>query len=286
LQKMAFFSASTAVLFSGGPKFSDSLGAAIFATKFSWLIPIPIFIIQATGTHIALNSDLLISPEMLKTRTLEIAKKRIIYTITTRGENLTTLGNTFDSAKHWLHVVKEKYDLDFRSEIWVVTEENRFREERQFFDDLKEKGASLVVVPKEYETPNHSSFKARALNYATETRIDRGIDTPNDWVYHQDTETMIGEDTVLGNLDFISDTGDGRLVGAGIILYPQDWKYKFNSVEETTRSMGDLGAMGQMKLWGTVPFGYHGSHIIIRADVENEIGWDFGREGRRTCYLA
>jgi hypothetical protein len=88
---------------------------------------------------------------------------------------------------------------------------------------------------------------------------------------------MIGEDTILGNLDFIGDANDGRLTGIGIILYPQDWRYQYNSVEETTRSVGDIGAMGQAEMWGTVPFGYHGSHFIIRADVENEIGWDFGR---------
>jgi hypothetical protein len=277
LQKMVLFSTSMAVLFSGGPQFSDVLGAAIYATKLSWLIPIPIFIIQATGTQIALGPDLLITPEVLKTRKEEIARKRIIYTITTRGENLTTLKDTFDSVKHWLRMVKEDHGLDFRSEIWVVTEEDRFREEHRFFEGLKEDGASLVVVPEGYETPNHSGFKARALHYASEARIERGIDTPDDWVYHQDTETMIGEDTVLGNLDFITDTGDGRMIGAGVILYPQDWKYRFNSVEETTRSVGDLGAIGQMKIWGVVPFGYHGSHFIVRADVENEIGWDFGR---------
>jgi beta-1,4-mannosyltransferase len=277
LQKMTLFSTSMGLLFSGGPIFSDSLGAAIYATKLSWLIPIPIFMIQATGTHVALGPDLLISSDVLKTRKEEIARKRIIYTITTRGENLATLWNTFNSVKHWLHRVKEDYGFDFRSEIWVVTEEDRFREAHPFFETMTKEGATLVVVPESYETPNHSAFKARALQYASETRIERGIDTPDDWIYHQDTETMIGEDTVLGNLDFITDTSDGRLIGAGVILYPQDWNYRFNSVEETTRSAGDLGAMGQMKIWGVVPFGYHGSHLIVRADVENEIGWDFGR---------
>jgi hypothetical protein len=150
-------------------------------------------------------------------------------------------------------------------------------EECIFFEELNRDGATLVIVPQDYETPNHSGFKARALHYASEVRINRGIDTPDDWIYHQDTETMIGEDTVLGCLDFVTDATDERLIGAGIILYPQDWKCRFNSVEETTRSVGDLGAMGQMKMWGVVPFGYHGSHLIVRADIENEIGWDFGR---------
>jgi hypothetical protein len=149
--------------------------------------------------------------------------------------------------------------------------------EQGFFEGIERDGATLIIVPEGYETPDHSSFKTRALQYASEVRIDRGIDTLDDWVYHQDTETMIGEDTVLGILDFITNTSDGRLIGAGIILYPQDWNYRFNSIEETTRSVGDLGAMGQMKIWGAVPFGYHGSHLIVRADIENDIGWDFGK---------
>ncbi len=277
LQKTALIAASMGILFPGGPQFTDSIGAAIYATRLSWLIPIPIFMIQAVSTQLALNPDLLISTETLKERCEEITRKRIIYTITTRGENLTTLRNSFDSVRYWLRRVGEDHGLEFRSEIWVVTEEDRFREERGFFEGMEGDGATLVVVPKGYETPNHSGFKARALQYACEVRLDRGIDTPDDWVYHQDTETMVGEDTVLGNLDFVTDTGDGRLIGAGIILYPQDWKYRFNSVEETTRSVGDLGAMGQMKIWGAVPFGYHGSHLIVRADVENDIGWDFGK---------
>jgi cellulose synthase/poly-beta-1,6-N-acetylglucosamine synthase-like glycosyltransferase len=87
---------------------------------------------------------------------------------------------------------------------------------------------------------------------------------------------MIGEDTVLGNLNFIEDASESRLIGSGIILYTQDWRYRYNSVEETTRSVGDISALGQAKMWGAVPFGYHGSHFIVRADVENKIGWDFG----------
>ena len=277
MRNLALMSASMGVLFPSGPQFSDSLGAALYAAKLSWLIPIPIFMIQAASTQFALNPDLLINVEELKDRREDIAKKRIIYTITTRGENLTTLRNSFDSVRYWLRRVKEDHGLDFRSETWIVTEEDRFRAERLFFEEMELDGATLIIVPERYSTPNHSAFKTRALHYASEVRIERGIDAPDDWIYHQDTETMIGEDTVLGCLDFATNTLDGHLIGAGIILYPQNWKYRFNSVEETIRSVGDLSAMGQMKMWGAVPFGYHGSHLIVRADIENDIGWDFGK---------
>ncbi len=277
IQQMALFSALVGVLFPGGPNFTDTLGSIIYASKISWIIPLPIFIIQAATTHIALDPDLLINPNELDSRRLKAAHKRIIFQITTRGENLETLKRSFESTKYWIRRVREERGLNFGYEIWIVTEEDKYIVEKSFFNGLEGEGVKIVVVPSKYETPNHASFKARALQYACDVRIESGIDTPNDWVYHQDTETMIGEDTVLGNLDFVTGTDEGQLVGAGVILYPQSWKYRHNSIEETTRSVGDLGAMGQMKLWGLVPFGYHGSHLIVRADVENDIGWDYGR---------
>ena len=277
VRNMALVSATTGAIFYNGSVITSTLGALVYASKFSWLIPIPLFIIQAASTHVALTPELLIDTKELEGRREEIAEKRIIYQITTRGENLETLRGSFESARYWVNMVRKVYNLDFGSEIWIVTEEDRYKAESEFFDGLENDGAVLIVVPAGYVTPNDASFKARALYYACETRIERGIDTPNDWVYHMDTETMIGEDTVLGNLDFVTTAGDKRLIGAGIILYPQNWRYRFNSVEETTRSVGDIGAIGQMKLWGAVPFGYHGSHLIVRADVENDVSWDYGK---------
>jgi beta-1,4-mannosyltransferase len=277
VRNMVLISAASGAIFNNGPVVTNTLSTLVYASKFSWLIPIPIFMIQAASTHIALTPELLIDPKVFEGRREEIMGKRIIYQITTRGENLETLKRSFESARHWVKTVKEGHGLDFGSEIWIVTEADRYEAEREFFDGLEGDSAVLVVVPADYSTPNGSGFKARALHYACEIRIERGLDTPNDWVYHMDTETMIGEDTVLGNLDFVTNAEGERLIGAGVILYPQNWKYRFNSVEETTRSVGDIGAIGQMRLWGAVPFGYHGSHLIVRADIENDVGWDYGK---------
>ena len=274
---MALVTAGAGFLFPGAPVITNTIGTLVYAAKLSWLIPIPIFMIQAASIHVALTPDLLIDIKKLESRREELAAKRIIYQITTRGENLETLRRSFDSAAYWIRGVKEERGLNFRSEVWVVTEEDRYEEARGFFDKLEADGAFLVIVPASYETPNHSGFKARALHYACEIRLERGIDTQNDWIYHQDTETMVGEDTVIGNLDFTADPAEDKLIGAGIILYPLGWRNSHNSVEETTRSVGDIGAIGQMRLWGAVPFGYHGSHLIVRADIENDLGWDYGK---------
>jgi hypothetical protein len=273
---MLIFSGSTMVLFPGGPNIRDFVDAAFFATKISWLIPLPLLFIQSIGVNRILTPDLMIDSKNIEDHRDELSAKRIIYTITTKGENLTTLSDSFDSTVHWITEVKDKYHLQFTSEVWVVTEEANYEKNRSFYRSLEEKGGIIIATPKSYTTQNNSHFKARALQYAVKTRIERGINSTDDWVYHQDTETMIGEDTVLGNLNFIEYASESRLIGSGIILYTQDWRYRYNSVEETTRSVGDISALGQAKMWGAVPFGYHGSHFIVRADVENKIGWDFG----------
>lgn len=86
---------------------------------------------------------------------------------------------------------------------------------------------------------------------------------------------MIGEDTVLGNLDFVLDSEDKRLYGAGIILYPQNWNGSINGMQETTRSGDDFRLLSMIKLKGSPLFGYHGSHFIVRSNVEDGLGWDY-----------
>jgi hypothetical protein len=274
---MALVTTGSGFLFPGAPIITSTIGTLVYVAKLSWLVPLPIFMVQAVSTHVALTPDLLIDIKKLEAKREELSGKRIIYQITTRGENLETLRYSYDSTVYWIRRVKEDRDLRFTSEVWIVTEEDRYEAEREFFDTLEADGAVLVIVPASYETINNSGFKARALHYACETRLERGIDTKNDWIYHQDTETMVGEDTILGNLEFAGDPAEDKLIGAGIILYPLGWRNKHNSVEETTRSVGDIGALGQMRLWGAVPFGYHGSHLIVRADIENNLGWDYGK---------
>jgi hypothetical protein len=276
IRGMLIFSGSTMFLFPGGPIIRDLIDAALFAAKISWLIPLPLLVIQNASINRILTPDLLIDVKKIRERRDLLKSKRIIYTITTKGDNLETLSDSFDSTVHWIGSVKEKHGIEFNAEVWVVTEEDSYERNRDYYGGLEERGGVIIATPRAYATPHNTRFKARALHYATQVRNERGINTADDWVYHQDTETMIGEDTVLGNLGFILDADERRLNGMGIILYPQDWRYRYNSVEETTRTVGDIGAMGQADMWGAIPFGYHGSHFIVRADVEDEIGWDFG----------
>jgi beta-1,4-mannosyltransferase len=269
--------AMTSLIPNDWPKILNLLDLTANVAKLSWLLPIPYFITQTLGFHLGLTNSLQIDLKSIKQRRGNLPGKRIIYTITTKGENLSTLEDTVDSTLTWTESVKTRHGLPFNSEVWVVTEESNYADNAPFYSRLEEKGAIVIAVPSAYETKERSVFKARALQYATELRRDRGLDSPTDWVYHQDTETMIGEDTVLGNLDFILGAEDSTMAGSGIILYPQGWGKGLGSVQETIRSSADLSATGQLNAWGKVVFGYHGSHILIRGDAEASVGWDYGR---------
>jgi hypothetical protein len=191
------------------------------------------------------------------------------------GKNLETLHDTVQSNNYWIENVKKKNMIEFESETWVVTEEDSYTNQKNVFTQLENLGVRLVIVPKDYKTTKNTLHKARALHYVNEFRKRNGLNTKSTWVYHQDEETMIGEDTVLGILDLIVNSGD-RVMGSGIILYPQNWCGDYLSIQETTRSVNDIGLMGQIKYLGYTLLGYHGSHFLIRADVEEKIGWDFG----------
>lgn len=109
---MLLFSGSTMFLFPGRPKIGDLVDAAFFAIKISWLISLPLFIIQSISINRILTHELLIDLKKIDEHRDNLRVKRIIYTITTKGENLATLSNSFDSTVHWLGKVKEKYRLD------------------------------------------------------------------------------------------------------------------------------------------------------------------------------
>jgi hypothetical protein len=264
---------SLAVLFQGGPVVDTPFERVVHYTKVCWVLSVPYFITQYISSYQLLDEGVLIEPSQVDCEKLKDSK--VIFTILTLGRNLETLRDTARSNNYWISRTVDQHGLAFTHETWIVTEEDGYNDREEAYDELKRLGARIIVVPNDYSTPNNTLFKARALQYATETRGRLGYSTQNTWIYHQDEETMLGEDTVLGILDFITNPGES-VMGSGIILYPQDWTKNYLSIQETTRSANDMGLVGQIKTLGYSLLGYHGSHFLIRADIEEKIGWDFG----------
>ena len=155
--------------------------------------------------------------------------------------------------------------------LWIVVEPEGYASSPETYEELRSQGARILVVPSMYATPLGTRGKARALQYACEQRAAAGLSNTNVWVYHQDEETCVGQDTLAGIADFIRGP---KLVGVGIILYPLDWSGSPSHIQEVTRSYDDFRVLDSMTLPGNPSAGFHGSHILARADVEDAVGWD------------
>jgi beta-1,4-mannosyltransferase len=193
----------------------------------------------------------------------------VIFQVTAIGKNPRALASTVRSVLHWLRNTPR---LPFRHLVWLVIEPDGYDTDPALYESLRSAGVRLMVVPAGYRTKLGTSGKGRALQYATETRLRTGLSEPTVWIYHQDEETCVGQDTLAGIAEFV--TQSDRLIGTGLIVYPLDWSGSPSHVQELTRTYDDFRVLDSMTRPGNPTAGFHGSHFVARADVEDAIGWD------------
>jgi len=93
-----------------------------------------------------------------------------------------------------------------------------------------------------------------------------------------DEECIIGEDTVLGIIDFIeNESKKGKLIGQGLIVYSNFWgKNLLTSLEDSIRAGDVITRLKLQAKMGRIIMGIQGSHSLHRLDIEEKVGWDFG----------
>lgn len=195
--------------------------------------------------------------------------RTVIFQVTAIGKNTQALEESVRSVLYWLRNTPR---LAFRPLVWVIVEPEGYATSPSTYASLRRDGAEIFVVPRAYRTALGTSGKARALEFACELRAARRLSHDGVWVYHQDEETCVGQDTMLGIAQFVEQ--EEYLVGSGVILYPIDWVGNPSHVQELTRSYDDFRVLDSMTMPGNPTAGFHGSHIIVRADVEDSVGWD------------
>ncbi|MCI4317775.1 MAG: glycosyltransferase family 2 protein, partial [Thermoplasmata archaeon] len=198
-----------------------------------------------------------------------MSQPTVIFQVTAIGDSPHALAASVRSVLYW---VRRTPKLRYRYLLWLVVEPQGYATDPDLYESLRREGAVVMVIPTDYRTRRGTSGKGRALQYATEERVRRGLSDPLVWVYHQDEETCVGQDTLEGISEFVAQ-GD-RLVGTGVILYPLDWVGSPSHVQELTRSFDDFRVLDSMTAAGNPTSGFHGSHFLARADVEDAIGWD------------
>jgi len=194
--------------------------------------------------------------------------KKVIIQITTiaRKDILPALNRTIES------VLKQAPEFLTDWRIDLVTEE---KAEGLPLLQEKWKGEekiNFIIVPDNYQTKNWSKYKARAHQYALEKR---GSADKNTYIYHLDEDSSVTRNTIAS----ISEaTEENVYLAQGILTFPTSLSKNFlTTMCDSMRTGNDLGCFRFFTGVLKSPFiGVHGEHLLVREDIENEIGWDFG----------
>jgi len=135
-------------------------------------------------------------------------------------------------------------------------------------------GAVTITVPQNYSTSNNAKYKARALQYAIEQRKKNKENSDDIWIYHLDDESMITKQGLLSILDHADNNREP--IAEGLITYPNKMNVGSKIVKylDAVRPTFCYTCCAMLKSHGK-PDWLHGSNLLLRADVEESIGWDF-----------
>jgi cellulose synthase/poly-beta-1,6-N-acetylglucosamine synthase-like glycosyltransferase len=219
-----------------------------------WLFGMPIYF------HLAY--DIIKYRKNLVKKTFSpINPKRMIFQITTIGNMRIVQDSINNINRICKEVGYENYRIDVVSEV------------DESFD-----GAVTIAVPQDYATFNKAKYKARALHYAVEQREKNAEDSADIWIFHLDDESMITKQGLLSILDHADN--NRQPIAGGLITYP-------NKINEGSKLVKYLDAVRPtfcfsccaMSGSNKKPNWLHGSNLLLRADIEKSIGWDFSN----TC---
>lgn len=139
---------------------------------------------------------------------------------------------------------------------------------------------SVVVMPKEYQTPQKTQLKARGLHYMVEMRR-RGYNRKlgRTFIVHYDEESVMIPAELRNLWWHLAQTS--KMLMEGPIYYP--FEYLDASVicraMEANRPIGCFECREVMEKG--IPLHLHGSNLVIDEALENNLGWDIGNlDGR------
>lgn len=125
-------------------------------------------------------------------------------------------------------------------------------------------GADMIHVPSNYTCK--SKFKAKDLNYALQF-----IPNSNkEWIFHLDEDSRITEQTINALHHYINNNGNPVANGLSVFV-PNGNMFTYYAEAHRMWTFPFL-----KELLKNTPLWMNGSNMLIRSDVEQEIGWNFG----------
>jgi egghead protein (zeste-white 4 protein) len=189
--------------------------------------------------------------------------------ITTRGGNTDVVCRGIDNIYAGFKKYPALRDL-YRIEVITEDMSDIITIGDKYTQELPLVGTYLL--PPDYQTPNNTKLKARALQYM----VDIHRQNPrNAYIVHFDEESVLTPDN-LARLT-VNLLRKPVAISEGTISYALDWK-KADPICRTMESNRPFGCHEcYLVMTNPVPLHLHGSNLVIQESLENEIGWDIGQ---------
>jgi egghead protein (zeste-white 4 protein) len=230
--------------------------AFIAVAMFFWLSYVPVAMISVW--KVIKNRKLFVERDLSR----PFINSSIIFQITTRSATRTSV------VKRGIRsILNSAHEINFSNyQICVVTDDPQDQW------TLRRERCEVLIVDKSYHT--YAIKKGRALQYAVDHRREMGKNTRKRWIFHMDEESYVTPQTLLALLKFIA--SDKGVVSEGPIFYPLkfDSANRLTAIAESVRPFGCYDCVSQMS--NPPPLHMHGSNLLVRSDVEDDIGWKFG----------
>ncbi len=179
---------------------------------------------------------------------------------------ITTNGMATDVVEK---IIARVRSYDVASEVFVVKEEK----------DTFHYSCNEITVPSDYVCSNKSRCKMRAMQYGIEVLHEMGYGKET-YICHLDDDSIIDRPY----LEFIKFylTAEGA---QGCIRLRAWGRHLFSSLSDIIR-ISNCEAWCKKCNSQSKPQFVHGEGLVVRADVEYEIGWDYGTYGAEDLIMG
>ena len=187
---------------------------------------------------------------------------RIIFQITTRSATRTpVVKRGIDS------IINSSMKINYNNyQISIITDDPKDR------TTLNGTSCEVIIVDKKFKA--FAIKKGRALQYAVEHRRKTGKNIASYWIFHMDDESYVTDQTIISLLKFIRE--GNAMASEGPIFYPLKFESAnpLTAIAESIRPFSCYDCVSQMT--NPPPLHMHGSNLLVRSDIEDSIGWNFG----------
>lgn len=185
-------------------------------------------------------------------------KSFVIFQITTRG----SCSVVYDVVKRIRDVCSKADFKDYRIDVVTDSQTDQY-------------DAEMVHVPPDFQTPHGSRFKSRALHYNVLRLIEEGDNQPDRWIWHLDEDSFVTQQALTSILRYVSRDNPAP-IAEGAILYSKIFEggplSPFYQAIIPFLTYNCINMMTNRR----IPLYLQGSNLLVRANIECAIGWDFG----------